>query len=315
MPAKLTGKTLSEKLALEIMRKARNEALPADFHFAKQSLAEEFGVSRSPVQSALELLAREGLVVSNPKRGFFLSAGQERIDDWLDKHEVHSRPDHPAYIILSDHINNHLPGEFSEKELARQYHLTRGQVSALLRELLQDGWIEHKAGYGWAFLPVVTSLHSSAQSYEFRQTIECAALLDKNFRPNSALYAQLRSVQEDLLNGRLYELNNAELFVIGSNFHEAIAGCSGNPFYHDALCRVNKLRRLYEHYSRIDVAKFETLSHEHLALLALLDQGDQQGAAALMHRHLGNVLTMKRTHFSHEHPGDVNSEEGILLHF
>jgi DNA-binding GntR family transcriptional regulator len=162
-----------------------------------------------------------------------------------------------------------------------------------LRELLQEGWVERKQGYGWAFLPVVNSLHSSAQSYRFRQTIECAALLDEEYEPDTKILIQLRNEQERLLDGMLYRLDNTAIFQIGSSFHESIAGFCKNPFYFDSLVRVNKLRKVYEKHSRIEIANFEKNCREHIELTELLEKDDRIAASTLLRQHLGNVLTMK----------------------
>jgi len=317
MADKSSSPSLSDKLASDIVRKLVDEGAPPEFHLVKQTLAKDFNVSRSPVQTALEKLTAEGIVVQLPRRGFFLKADEATLNNWLLRNAGPTPESDLSFRMLTDHVNHRLSAEFSENELARVYGLTRGQVSAALRELLQEGWVERKQGYGWAFLPVVNSLHSSAQSYRFRQTIECAALLDEEYEPDLKILVQLRNEQERLLDGMLYRLDNAALFQIGSHFHESLASCCKNPFYYDSLLRVNRLRKLYEKHSRIDVANFEELCREHIALTVLLERDDRAAASALLRQHLGNVLTMKQART----PADENENVGgsaegkLLLHF
>lgn len=317
MTDKTTFSSLSDKLAVDIVRKMLDKGAEPHFHLVKQKLAEEFSVSRSPVQMALERLTSEGIVAQIPRRGFFLQANKTVMNQWLSRYSTPSAEPGLAFRLLTDHVNHRLSAEFSENELARQYSLTRGQVSAALRELLQEGWVERKQGYGWAFLPVVNSLQTSAQSYRFRQTIECAALLDEEYEPNYRLLLQLKSEQERLLDGMLYRLDNAALFQTGSLFHESLASCCKNPFYYDSLVRVNRLRKLYEKYSRIDVANFEGLCREHIALTELLIKDDRPAASAFLRQHLGNVLTMKQERTPHASTDTRNDTvaDKLFLHF
>lgn len=317
MTDKVTSSLLSDKIAADIVRKMLDMSAQPQHHLVKQSLAEEFNVSRSPVQAALERLTEEGIVAQLPRRGFFLQADSEQLNLWLSRHATTTTEPALSFKILSDHVNKRLSPEFSENELARQYNLTRGQVSAALRELLQEGWVERKQGYGWAFLPVVNSLHTSAQSYRFRQTIECAALLDEEYEPDLKVLVQLRKEQERLLDGMLYKLDNAAIFQIGSNFHEAIARCCKNPFYYDSLVRVDKLRKLYEKHSRIEIGNFERNCREHIAITELLEKDDREAASQLLRQHLGNVLTMKQSHTNNveKKDGNLTPASDVLLHF
>ncbi|HIE9514601.1 GntR family transcriptional regulator [Klebsiella pneumoniae] len=315
----MTDKTppvsLSDKIARDIVRKLADDAAPQDLHLVKQSLAEEFNVSRSPVETALARLAADGILEKRQHRGYFLKVGMRELHCWLDDNSI-SEPTHSlSFMLLNDFVNKRLSGEFSEKELARQYSLTKGQVTNTLRELLQEGWVERKLGYGWAFLPIVTTLHSNAQSYRFRQSIECAAILDEEFYPDETIFRQLREEQEALLDGMLYKINNVALFQIGSHFHESIAACCKNPFYYDALVRVNKLRRLYERSSTIKAENFESLCREHLQIVNYLDNGDIAHAAELMRKHLGNVISMKQSKLLGPNVVGTGNDTKIVLHF
>lgn len=312
---KLPAPSLSNKIAANIVRKLNDEGAQPGLHLVKQTFAEEFSVSRSPVETALELLAAQGIVEKLPRRGYFLKADVDGLQYWLKNNAPVEQVKSLPFILLYDYLNKRLPSEFSEKELARQYHLTKGQVASTLRELLQEGWIERKQGYGWAFLPVVTSLHTNSQSYRFRQTIECAAILDEEFCADEVVLRQLREEQERLLDGMLYQIDNATLFQIGSRFHESIAACCRNPFYYDALARVNKLRRLYEKNSTISASNFVNFCQEHLQILDFLDQGERVAAAELMRKHLGNVISMKQSKMMETTLTKEDEELKILLHF
>jgi DNA-binding GntR family transcriptional regulator len=48
-------------------------ALPPGVRVNEVALARELGISRTPLREALFGLEREGLVISHPRRGFFVS--------------------------------------------------------------------------------------------------------------------------------------------------------------------------------------------------------------------------------------------------
>lgn len=64
--------TLRENVVEQIRQAIIEGRLRPNDHIAEVSIAEQMGVSRTPVREALVLLEREGLVVSSPNRGFFV---------------------------------------------------------------------------------------------------------------------------------------------------------------------------------------------------------------------------------------------------
>ncbi|MHB1359437.1 MAG: GntR family transcriptional regulator [Rhodocyclaceae bacterium] len=60
----------------------------------EQSLADEFGISRTPLREALKVLAAEGLVVLKPRRGCYVAALAER-----DLDEIF-----PVLALLEGHV-------------------------------------------------------------------------------------------------------------------------------------------------------------------------------------------------------------------
>lgn len=285
-------------LALRIARRiadlARRRSLEPGDRLVEHRLALEFHVSRSPVRQALEVLEGKGLVELKPNRGYFLAANGRKLRQAaaaLDR----QAGDAPYRRIAADRLAGRLPEQFKEVELMRHYGIARGELSAILTRMAQEGWIERKPGYGWKFLPVLTSDESHALSYRFRAAIEPAALLEPTFRVDREAFARLRAEQESLIAGRIRELSSTELFQIGSSFHETVIGCSGNPFFLEALQRINRLRRLIEYRAMFDTELFIQQAREHVRLLDLLEAGDRAGAADFLRRHLEAVRAVKAT--------------------
>ena len=72
-----------------------------------------------------------------------------------------------------------------------------------------------------------------------------------------------------------------------------LAKCSGNPFFYDAVQRVNRLRRLLEYRVMDDMRPFRNEAREHLDMLDLVEAGKMQEASKLMVRHLDRNRKVK----------------------
>jgi DNA-binding GntR family transcriptional regulator len=283
---------LSKLIARQIVELAIAEGWTTGRHLPEVALAKHFNVSRSPVHEALEELTRIGALKWQPNRGFFLhiagadlaAAGQELVDSGADT---------PYLQIAADRLAGDLPEQVTETLLQRRYGLSRVEVVKILARMAQEGWIARRPGYGWSFLPVLTSLEAHNQSFRFRMAIEPAALLEPTFRIDRTAFARSREQQRELVAGRIGELTSAELFEVGSDLHETVVRCSNNPFFIDALVRVNRLRRLIEYRAMIDTTLFLDQAREHLLLLDLIEGGDRRGAADLLRRHLDAVRAVK----------------------
>jgi DNA-binding GntR family transcriptional regulator len=92
-----------------------------------------------------------------------------------------------------------------------------------------------------------------------------------------------------VLAGGLAVLTVGEVFQLGCEFHEEIARGAGNPFYVEALRRVNAIRRLFTYRLLADHDRISRHVRDHLRLLDLLAAGRMADAAALMRRHLRQV--------------------------
>ncbi len=177
----------------------------------------------------------------------------------------------------------------------RRYRVSRAQMSAMLDRIAREGWVERKPGYDWRFLPVLQSAESHAFSYRFRMAIEPAAILEPTFRIDRPAFMRLRGEQQSLLEGRIRKLSSAELFEIGSRFHETVVACSGNPFFLEALRRVDRLRRLIEYRAMGDPERFVQQAREHVRLLDMLEAGERSAAAVFLRKHLEVARAVKST--------------------
>jgi DNA-binding GntR family transcriptional regulator len=266
---------------------------PAGSHLRESVIADEFQVSRSPVREALQELTKLRVVSHQPNRGSFVSAVPRKTLELARKRLARDDDAIVYREIAVRRLDGKLAEMFSEADLGRQFRLSRAEVKRVVDRMAQEGWIERRPGYGWAFVPVLTTVASFDLSYRFRRTIEPAALLEPTFAPDPEAFSRCRLEQRALLQGRIDGMDSIKLFGFGSRFHEVLAKCSGNPLFYDAVQRVNRLRRLLEYRVMDDVHPFRNEAREHLEMLDLVEAGKMQEASKFMARHLDRNREVK----------------------
>lgn len=278
---------LGREVAARIVELIRDGRFGPGDRLVERRLGEELSVSRSPVRGALRLLADEG-VVEQRGDGAYVRAvpAQFSLDDGLP----------PLYERLaSDRLDGALADRVTEAALLRRYGCGPAELRDTLRRAAGEGWLERLPGYGWRFLPMLTTLGGYEESYRFRLVIEPAAILEPGFVVDRPGLEARRVEQEELLAGRLRTISGDVLFDLNSRLHETIVACSQNSFFLDSLVRVNRLRRLIELRQRLAPDRAMVSCREHIELIdALLDDRIER-AADLMRAHLASVIPEKVT--------------------
>ena len=281
---------LTSQLATRIADYIRAEQAPKGTRLVERKLAEHLRVSRSPVRSALRLLAEDGIVGVTDGGGFVVVDPRRAPAARLAGEQV----DEDAYLsIARDRLTGDLPDKVTENFLIRRYSLTKATLAVVLRRISGEGWIERLPGHGWMFSPMLTSMRSYEDSYRFRMVIEPAAILEPNFVLDRAGLEECRAQQQKLADGGIWRISNAKLFDLNSHLHETIIACSRNAFFSEGLSRINKVRRLIEYRQTLDRKRALVRCHEHLELIELLLAGKNDRAAQFMFRHLSTVSVEK----------------------
>ncbi len=287
---RITASALSQQLALQITSHIRRSNLAPGAHLAEQQLADLFKVSRSPVRCALAELEKAGVVEQSRHRGYFLKkilALQARAAPEANLAE-------DRYLrIADDRLAGHLEDNVTETALMRRYDMPRRELQRILHRMEKEGWAERKPGHGWQFIALANSVEAHGQSYRFRMLFEPAALLEPTFHIDKAEFERIRRDQQMLLDGGIARLSRAQLFKMGSDFHETLMGFSRNRFMIDAIRRVNTMRRLLEYRAHYDRERFAGQCREHLQLLDMLEQGTRENAARYLRKHLDVVRAIK----------------------
>ena len=255
--------SLSSVLANQIRDYVRKNDLEVGCHLSAQALADQFKVSRSPINDALKLLADEGIFRHEPQRGYYL---QEHPPAPHQSSEFHTKDflKEVYFRIAEDRLREELPQDVSENLLRDRYGLSKGDLTQLLNRMVGEGWIERRQGYGWRFSEMLTTSGALVQTYRMRAALEPAALLEPTFHIDEKTLDRLADVERELLDGNVETMSTEDLYSRGVEFHETLAEASGNSFILDALRRVNRIRRLIAYRSMTDRTRYYRQAREHL---------------------------------------------------
>jgi DNA-binding GntR family transcriptional regulator len=277
---------LQARLAGRILTYARDQGFAAGAWLSENALSQAFGVSRTPVRGALAVLSKRGLVDAVPRRGYLLKRAvrEQDLEPYAD---TENDDDVLVGRMASDRFTHGLPDQVSEADLMRRYGVARGALARVLNRMAQDSVVERCDGHGWRFLPSIDSTRLHDESYRFRLVVEPAAVLEPTFRLDAARAQRLRKEHLVIIDGGWKETTSVRFFELNTNFHEFVAGCSGNRFFHQSIIHQNRLRRFFSYdWTFSGGERMRASSMEHLAVLDRLLAGDRDGAAILLRSHL-----------------------------
>ncbi|MBE9639626.1 GntR family transcriptional regulator [Salipiger mangrovisoli] len=281
---------LAQKISNRVIREIAEGHYNAGDRLTTQSIADRYGVSRTPVRSALGLLADQGILGQVPNRGYFVS---RTIPDGALTATNQDELTREYQSLAEDWIRDRIPEEMTELALRERYSWTKVRTQELLGRAQREGWAERKEGYGWRFLPVAKTPEAFDQIYRFRIANEPVAMLEPTFKIDFRKLAELREVQEKLVHADPATMPNETILQHGADFHESLVAMSGNPFFLIALERVNRMRRLMEYRARVDRGRLANECGEHLEILTLLEQERISEASARLRRHLEDARDRK----------------------
>jgi DNA-binding GntR family transcriptional regulator len=278
------------RLANQILGVIRDARMEPGHHLREQQLADLVGVSRTPIRSALDLLAERGIVETRKNQGFFL----RKAFDTLHRIEIEvpsTAADELYSKLVRDRLENRIPHSVTQSGIARRYDIDRVAVARTLSRLAEDGLIMRNPGHGWTFPPTLDSLISLRASYEFRLTIEPAGFLLPTFKPDHAAIERMRLQHLYLAaHPNITAVNNMQLFETDAAFHEMWAEASGNAFFAQTIQSQNRLRRLLEFGSYFDSRRVREWCREHLGIIEAVASGNLEQASVRMRTHLEQAL-------------------------
>lgn len=275
---------LHRRLAGRIVEIARMRGLPEGTHIAAAPLADELGVSRTPVVRALSLLAEAGAVRRDENRGAFLADLSV-----YDPQELGSAEEALYWRVANDRLDGRIEAQFDAAGFARRYGASRALSQRVLSRFVAEGVLERRPGGGYRFAPLLNGRAATAASVRFRLATEPAAFDEPGFRAPLEELGQIRAEQQMLLQSRETPGQSVANFERNARFHEAIARWSGNPFLLDVARRHTALRRLRQYRIFVEPERIAESALEHLAVLDAIEDGDLATARRRLAAHIRDL--------------------------
>ena len=280
-----------KSIPAQIVDLIQAEGFGVGSHLPSQMLADRLRVSRSPINEALGLLHDKGLLRRERNRGYFLAKPVDRAKLLAQLQLGENDAITGVYFQMADdRLRGVLPDQFSETMVKSRYKLTQAQLTAVLGRMANEGWVEKKPGYGWAFSSMLTTPDSLMQSYRLRLAVEPAALLEPGYRLEPQVLARCRAVEMHLMQGGIETDTADQLHERGVRFHESLVEASGNPFFIETIRRVNRVRRLLSYRSTQDRKRYREHVKQHLEVLHMIEKDRNDDASALLREHLLRTL-------------------------
>ena len=271
---------LQGELARQILRSLKDQNAQPGHRLVELDLCAAFGVSRTPVRGALQLLADEGVIATHEGRGYVLAKIVREAPE--SGHE--DADDNRLFAALSEaRAKGKLADQLTQQELVRRFGAPLSSVIRVLRHLAELGLVERKPGNGWAFFPDARVLN---ESYAFRRALEPQMLQQPGFKLDRAWAEKTRSVHEKFRKKSWRAGDGAAFHAINSDFHEQLARCSGNRTMLRAIQHQLQLRHFLSGQWDYPMEQVHGAIDDHLEILAALEAGYADKAAALMLHHL-----------------------------
>ncbi|HEX3754352.1 MAG TPA: GntR family transcriptional regulator [Rhizomicrobium sp.] len=281
-----TPSRLQAELARRILKTLQDEGATPGQRLVELDLCRRFGVSRTPVRGALRLLATQGAIVPRANRGFVLTQAAKEVP----ASESASRdPDEKRtlFAALAQARNTgKLADRFTQQEIVRRFGARLPIVLAVLRQLAELGLVQRRAGNGWGFGPAADAQRAQAESYAFRRALEPAMLLQPGFRLDRFWLEKTRAAHLKFRRRTWRDSDATDFYEVNADFHEQLARCSGNRYMLGAVRQQIVLRRFLSHQLEYDAKRIGAAIDDHLEILAALEGGWNDKAAALMLHHL-----------------------------
>lgn len=210
-----------------------------------------------------------------------------------------------ADFLVSEIKKGYLrPGENlpSEAVLAKQFSVSRTVIREAFVRLKYDGLLDSKQGIGakvaerFKMRAFRLDGVEQANSVELRHLYELRIILEGN----AAALAAERCSKEDLEKLEHYLRDMAHAVRDGSDgiapdvdFHQTMAGASGNPYLRDLMCFLNDklvhlIRRAREHSSQHPGLPM-VVQQEHMAIFEAISEKDPAKARGATLAHLKNA--------------------------
>ncbi len=275
-----------------VLSRLRSDTVQVGERLKLDQIAKELGLSRSPVRAVFDKLVGEG-ILEKGRGGYRVKQLPSRQN--LSPSTTDS-PEAQVYQALVDRITiGKLTGVSSEEQLARTLEASRGEISAALVRLNNEGLAMPIPGGRWRFVEFNKEL--MFHSYELRLHIEPGIVASFKQCPDPERVENMRRDHvlaiESLSDQSVFE----ELFDLDARFHEMIVQFSENPLMIDLMRKLANLRRLSEYLGRYRLDRVAASLGEHIQIMEAMQIGDFRWGSDILRYHLNKSLRQMDSHY------------------
>ena len=261
-----------------------------------------FGVSRSSVREALELLEQEGAVTQLARRGYVVTGGRRSRIAAADLAPYAFAPMSISTENAWKHVYKEAEREIATRMLFRSVRVTEQRLSShfgvsrtvvreALAHLAANGLIGKDPRGRWIAERVTPA--TLRNLYELRWLLEPAALLDSAPKvPTETIDEVWRRLETTI--ARFPRVDSADLDRLETDLHGTLLEqCANKPLLRvldQARPLIITTRYLFNDLTRISIAGARQSAVEHLRVVERLRAGDHGGACAALVDHLHRSL-------------------------
>lgn len=260
---------------------------PGDLLGSEPALAGQLEVSRTTVRTILARLADDGVlhIDGREKRILRLPRDEEYFPDLETESSAELVERKFMALILQGEL---APGSvINTLELARQFQVSTSAIREYLSGFSRFGLILKRPNSSWVFQGFTSSfaleLSDIRELFEMQSLEYFAASLS-----DSAEQAKLRAFKEEHIELlQRIDTDFHSFSELDERFHRAINDASGNRFIREFYDVISLIFHYHFQWSKIDEReRNEVAIHEHLAIIAALEQGDLPHAKKAAANHL-----------------------------
>jgi DNA-binding GntR family transcriptional regulator len=190
------------------------------------------------------------------------------------------------YNVIHNQIQDGVlaPGHWMvERELCRQYGLSRTPMREVLWRLEKDGLLIQTPGKGFRIREL--NLQEIMEIFQAREAVEGMATFLVSYHQDQTFFDKIKDLREELesLEDQELQLRGPQ---IGSQMHSLIIGSANNTILSSFFNKLHNLYSLTVNISRRSY-EIEMISRDsHLSIMKAIEDHDGERAEKLMREHL-----------------------------
>lgn len=204
------------------------------------------------------------------------------------------------FDLLRDRILNeeyHTGEKLNELTLVKELNISRTPIREALKQLELEGLVEsipNKGVYVKGFSP-----RDIDDMFEIRKELEALAIKMAIARMDEIHLAKIKDVF-DLMEFYTAKKDQAKVDELNILYHETIYQATQSNYFEQLLKDIHYYVSVTSRHCLKDVSRMDTALEEHRAILEMIEDQDEDEAAALVRRHIAKTQMLVRKYYAKE---------------